>query len=135
MRQHVQSAKTIASWLSTHPQVERVYYPGLSSHPGSAVAERQMKGPGGMISFDLKGTLASSTAFLKALQIFTVAESLGGVESLAELPAIMTHASLPADTRKALGIGDGFIRLSIGIEDLADLQGDLELAFAAARTA
>jgi cystathionine beta-lyase/cystathionine gamma-synthase len=135
MRQHVQSAKTVAGWLSTHPQVERVYYPGLSSHPGSAVAERQMKGPGGMISFDLKGTLASSTAFLKALQIFTVAESLGGVESLAELPAIMTHASLPAETRKALGIGDGFIRLSIGIEDLADLQGDLELAFAAARTA
>ncbi|MFO0672099.1 MAG: cystathionine gamma-synthase [Polyangiaceae bacterium] len=133
VRQHVASARELAQFLASHPQVERVYYPGLESHAGYALASRQMKGPGGMISFDIKGGLPASTAFLKALRIFTVAESLGGVESLAELPAIMTHASLPAEVRKAAGIGDGFIRLSVGIEDGGDLRADLERGFAAAK--
>jgi len=92
-----------------------------------------MTGPGGMISFDLKGGIPASTAFLKALQIFACAESLGGVESLAELPAVMTHASLTPEARRDLGIGDGLIRLSVGIEDVADLRADLEGAFAAAK--
>ncbi len=135
MKRHVESATSIASWLEGHAQVERVLYPGLTSHKGHALAERQMKGPGGMISFELKGGLGASAAFLKALQIFACAESLGGVESLAEHPAIMTHASLPADARRALGIGDGLIRLSIGIEDLGDLRGDLDRGFAAAKNA
>jgi cystathionine gamma-lyase len=134
MRQHVTSAKALAGRLAGHPQVGRVYYPGLERHPGSAIAERQMKGPGGMISFDLKGGLIASTAFLKALRVFTIAESLGGVESLAELPAVMTHASLTPEARKALGIGDGFLRLSVGIEDLGDLEADLDRGFAAAAT-
>ena len=133
VRQHVASARELAQFLASHPQVERVYYPGLESHAGYALASRQMKGPGGMISFDIKGGLPASTAFLKALRIFTVAESLGGVESLAELPAIMTHACLPAEVRKAAGIGDGFIRLSVGIEDGGDLRADLERGFAAAK--
>jgi len=135
MRQHVQSARTLAEWLSAHPQVERVLYPGLAKHPGHAVAEKQMTGPGGMISFDLKGGIPASTAFLKALQIFACAESLGGVESLAEHPAIMTHASVPAENRRALGIGDGLLRLSVGIEDVGDLRTDLETGFAAAKRA
>lgn len=135
MRQHVASAQSLAEFLASHPQVSRVYYPGLDGHKGHDVAKRQMKGPGGMISFDLKGGLPASTAFLKALRIFTVAESLGGVESLAELPAIMTHASLPADVREAAGIGDGFIRLSVGIEDASDLKADLESGFSAAKKA
>jgi cystathionine beta-lyase/cystathionine gamma-synthase len=132
MRQHVASASKIASWLSTHEQVARVYYPGLPTHPGADIARAQMDGPGGMISFDLRGTLASSAAFLRALRVFVCAESLGGVESLAEHPAIMTHASLPAEARKALGIGDGLIRLSVGLEGEADLRADLERGFAAA---
>jgi cystathionine beta-lyase/cystathionine gamma-synthase len=93
-----------------------------------------MRGPGGMITFDLKGSLAESTAFLKALKIFACAESLGGVESLAELPAIMTHASLTPEARRDLGIGDGLIRLSVGIEDEKDLRADLEGGFEAARS-
>ncbi|HEX4517647.1 MAG TPA: cystathionine gamma-synthase [Polyangiaceae bacterium] len=135
VERHVQNAIKLAGWLSSHAQVERVIFPGLDSHPGAALARKQMKGPGGMISFELKGGLPASTAFLKALRIFACAESLGGVESLAEHPAIMTHASLTAEGRRALGIGDGLIRLSIGIEDADDLRGDLERAFAAARTA
>jgi len=135
VRRHVESARTIAEWLSRHPRVARVRYPGLPSHEGCALAERQMKGPGGMISFDLKGSLAQASAFLQALRVFACAESLGGVESLAEHPAIMTHASLPADARRALGIGDGFIRLSVGLEDPGDLLADLEGGFAAAERA
>jgi cystathionine beta-lyase/cystathionine gamma-synthase len=138
MRQHVASAEVIASQLSRHAQVARVLYPGLEAHPGHAVAARQMKGFGGMISFDLrvgnKGT-APSAAFLKALRVFTCAESLGGVESLAELPAIMTHASLTPQARHDLGIGDGLIRLSVGLEDVSDLQEDLERGFRAAEAA
>jgi len=132
VERHVQNATKLAHWLAGHAQVERVIFPGLDSHPGAALARKQMKGPGGMISFELKGGLPASTAFLKALRIFACAESLGGVESLAEHPAIMTHASLNPEARHALGIGDGLIRLSIGIEDEGDLRGDLERGFAAA---
>jgi cystathionine beta-lyase/cystathionine gamma-synthase len=132
MQRHVETARGLAGWLEKHPRVARVRYPGLSSHEGYAVASRQMKGPGGMISFELAGSLAQASAFLRALRIFACAESLGGVESLAEHPAIMTHASLPADARRALGIGDGLIRLSVGLEDARDLRADLEAGFAAA---
>jgi len=133
VRQHVASAAKIAEKLATHGQVARAIYPGLASHPAHALATRQMKGPGGMISFDLKGGLEQSRAFLRALRIFACAESLGGVESLAEHPAIMTHASIPAENRRALGIGDGLIRLSVGLEDEGDLWDDLERGFSAAR--
>ena len=135
MERHVRSAANLAEWLSSHPQVAKVNYPGLRSHPAYALAARQMKGPGGMISFELRGGLPASRAFLKALQIFACAESLGGVESLAEHPAIMTHASLTEEARKALGIGDGLIRLSVGIEALDDLRGDIDRGFAAAKNA
>ena len=135
MKQHVAGARVIADHLSRHKQVERVFYPGLATHRGHDVASRQMKAPGGMISFELAGGLPSATAFLKALRIFVCAESLGGVESLAEHPAIMTHASLPADVRAALGIGDGLIRLSVGVEDEGDLTDDLERGFRAAAAA
>ncbi len=132
MRQHLVSAGKIAEWLSGHPRVKRVLYPGLPSHPGHAIAARQMKGFGGMITFELDGDVAQATRFLKALEIFACAESLGGVESLAEHPAIMTHASLTAEARRTLGIGDGLLRLSIGLEDTVDLVADLERGFAAA---
>ena len=135
MRQHVQSARSLATFLAGHAQVEKVFYPGLPSHSGYALAARQMSGPGGMISFELRGGLAASTAFLRALRVFVCAESLGGVESLAEHPAIMTHASLPAEARRALGIGDGLIRLSVGLEDVGDLRADLESGFEAALAA
>jgi cystathionine beta-lyase len=138
MRQHLQSAGVLANWLSTRDEVERVIYPGLENHPGHAIAKRQMKGFGGMITMDLRvkghGT-APAAAFLKALRVFTCAESLGGVESLAELPAIMTHASLLPEARRALGIGDGLIRLSVGLEDIDDLKEDLERGFQAMKTA
>jgi cystathionine beta-lyase/cystathionine gamma-synthase len=132
MRRHVESARALAGWLEGHAQVERVRYPALAGHPGHALAERQMKGPGGMITFDLKGGLPAARAFFGALRVFVCAESLGGVESLAEHPAIMTHASLPPDTRQALGIGDGMIRISVGLEDAGDLRHDLEAGFGAA---
>jgi cystathionine beta-lyase/cystathionine gamma-synthase len=135
MRQHVQSARMLAEWLVAHPQVSRVHYPGLPTHAGHALAQKQMKGPGGMISFELKGGLGASRAFLAALRVFVCAESLGGVESLAELPAVMTHASLTPEARKALGIGDGLLRLSVGLEDAGDLRADLEAGFAAAARA
>jgi len=132
MRRHVESARGIAEWLARHPRVGRVRYPGLVSHEGHALAERQMSGPGGMISFELSGSLAQASAFLRALRIFACAESLGGVESLAEHPAIMTHASMSAEVRRSLGIGDGLLRFSIGLEDPGDLLADLERGFAAA---
>jgi cystathionine beta-lyase/cystathionine gamma-synthase len=131
MRRHVESARAIATWLEAHPRVVRVRYPGLASHEGHSIATRQMAAPGGMISFELRGTLADAAAFLRALRVFACAESLGGVESLAEHPATMTHASLPEGARKALGIGDGLLRLSIGLEDASDLVADLESGFAA----
>jgi cystathionine gamma-lyase len=133
MDRHESNARTIAAWLAQHPQVEKVIYPGLESHPQHALAKKQQRGFGGMISFVLKGGLDESRRFLSACQIFTLAESLGGVESLIEHPAIMTHASVPAENRKKLGIVDGFIRLSVGIEDVSDLQADLERSFAAAK--
>ena len=132
MQRHVESAKRIAEWLAKHPRVARVRYPGLPTHEAHALAARQMRGPGGMISFELDGSLAQASAFLKALRVFVCAESLGGVESLAEHPAIMTHASLPPEARRALGIGDGLIRLSVGLEDAGDLLADLDTGFSAA---
>ncbi|MGN6106559.1 MAG: cystathionine gamma-synthase, partial [Kofleriaceae bacterium] len=134
MDRHQANAIALAEWLERHPQVEKTIYPGLASHPQHALAQRQQRGFGGMISFVLKGGLDASRRFLSSCQIFTLAESLGGVESLIEHPAIMTHASIPADRRAALGIVDGFIRLSVGIEDLSDQQADLERAFHAARS-
>jgi cystathionine gamma-synthase/cystathionine gamma-lyase len=131
VRQQVASARVIAAKLEAHPAVARVYYPGLASHPGHALAEKQMRGPGAMISLELAGGLAAAVGFLKALQIFACAESLGGVESLAEHPAIMTHASIPEEARRALGISDGFVRLSVGLESEADLWADLARALAA----
>jgi cystathionine gamma-lyase len=132
MDRHEANARALASWLERHPQVERVYYPGLASHPQHALARSQASGFGGMISFVLAGGLDAANRFLSACQIFTLAESLGGVESLIEHPAIMTHASVPADRRAELGIADGLIRLSVGIEDAGDLQADLERSFRAA---
>ncbi len=129
MKRHVETARLVVDFLAAHPQVTRVHYPGLRSHPGFDVAARQMSAPGGMISFELNGTLEQAVAFLRALRIFVCAESLGGVESLAEHPAIMTHASLPPEARRALGIGDGLIRLSVGLEDPSDLIADLAHAF------
>lgn len=131
MKQHEANATELASWLEKHPKIERVFYPGLKSHPQHEIAHRQTRGHGGMITFFLKGDLASCRRFLENCKLFTLAESLGGVESLVDHPAIMTHASIPAETRKQLGIDDNLVRLSVGIEDLADLRTDLERALAA----
>lgn len=129
MRQHCESALSIALWLEKHPHVERVIYPGLTSHPQHALAKQQMHAFGGMISVVVKGGLEGATRFLSRCELFTLAESLGGVESLIEHPAIMTHASIPPASRKVLGIDDGLVRLSVGIEDLGDLKADLAYAF------
>ena len=131
MERHNQSALALAQWLEAHPKVARVHYPGLESHPQHALAKRQMRGGGGMISIDLRSDLAGSRRFLEKVHLFALAESLGGVESLIEHPAIMTHASIPAEQRAKLGIGDTLIRLSVGIEALDDLKADLEAGFAA----
>jgi len=130
MERHNQSALQLAQWLEAHPKVARVHYPGLESHPQHALARRQMRGGGGMISIDLKSDLAGSRRFLEHVHLFALAESLGGVESLIEHPAIMTHASIPAEQRAKLGIDDTLIRLSVGIEALDDLKADLEAGFA-----
>jgi cystathionine gamma-lyase len=152
MRRHQENAVRVARWLEARRDVARVIYPGLRSHPQHALARRQMSGYGGMVSFVLRDspptgkqsgqqsrkqstTLARARALLRALKIFACAESLGGVESLAEHPAIMTHASIPPERRAALGISDGLIRLSVGIEDADDLIGDLAQAFGAALAA
>ena len=132
MDRHQQNAFKVAHHLLTHPKVAKVTYPGLESHPQYALAKEQMRGFGGMLTFDIKGGLESARKFLKRCRIFACAESLGGVESLIEHPAIMTHASIPKETREQLGIRDGFIRLSVGIEDAADLIDDLNQAFDAA---
>jgi cystathionine gamma-lyase len=131
MQRHCENAAEIARWLERHPRVDRVYYPGLPSHPQHELAQAQMNGYGGIISAALKGDLACSRKFLENCRVFALAESLGGVESLIEHPAIMTHASLPAERRSALGIGDTLIRLSVGVEDAGDLIGDLEAALEA----
>lgn len=125
MKAHCESALELARWLATHPAVERVIYPGLKSHPQHALAKRQMDGFGGIISIEVKGGLKKAKRILERCELFALAESLGGVESLIEHPAIMTHASVPAVNRKRLGISDGLIRLSVGVEDLRDLQGEL----------
>ena len=131
MERHCQNAMAVARWLERHPKIAKVYYPGLESHAQHALAKRQMHEFGGMVTAIIKGTLADSKRFLERCQIFALAESLGGVESLIEHPAIMTHASIPAEKRAELGISDGLVRLSVGIEDEADLIADLEQALAA----
>ena len=128
MQAHCANAGELAKWLEKHPKVERVIYPGLKSHPQHALAKKQMDGFGGMISIVVKGGLKSARKMMERCQIFGLAESLGGVESLINHPAIMTHASVPADKRKALGISDALVRLSVGVEDIADLRADLEQA-------
>lgn len=128
MERHCSNAQHLAEWLAQHPQVERVLYPGLPGHPGHEVAKSQMDAFGGMITVILKNDLAYSRRVLERLQVFALAESLGGVESLAEHPAIMTHASIPPEMRQQLGISDTLIRLSVGVEDVADLKADLEQA-------
>ena len=128
MRAHEENAIKIADFLIEHPNVEKVIYPGLKSHPQHELAKSQMNGFGGMISLYIKGGLSESNKFLKQLTLFTLAESLGGVESLIEHPAIMTHASVPVIERNELGITDNFIRISVGIEDVDDLKADLKQA-------
>ncbi len=135
MERHQENAFRLARHLEGHPLVERVTYPGLPSHPQHDLARRQMSGFGGMLTFVIRGGLPAARAFLSSLRIFALAESLGGVESLIEHPAIMTHASVPPETRAALGIDDGFIRVSVGIENADDLLSDLERGFAAVRAA
>lgn len=130
MERQCASALAIAQWLERHPKVRRVYYPGLESHPQHALARRQMRAFGGMISAELKGSLADARRFLERCELFALAESLGGVESLIEHPAIMTHASVPPEVRAELGISDTLVRLSVGIEDADDLIRELELALA-----
>ncbi len=128
MERHNDNALRIAAWLEDHPKIEKVYYPGLESHPQHDLAKRQMLGYGGIVSAVIEGGLENSRRFLERVQIFSLAESLGGVESLIEHPAIMTHASLPEEKRAALGIGDGLVRLSVGVEDCEDLIADLKQA-------
>ena len=128
MERQCASAQRIAEWLERHPKVRRVYYPGLASHPQHALARRQMRAFGGMVSAELAGTLDDARRFLERCRLFALAESLGGVESLIEHPAIMTHASVPEDVRQVLGVNDSLVRLSVGIEDPEDLIGELEAA-------
>ncbi len=133
MERHEKNAAKIAEFLVSHPKVNKVTWPGLPSHPQHALAKKQMKGFGGMMTFDIKGGLEAARAFLKAVKVFACAESLGGVESLIEHPAIMTHASVPKENREKLGITDGLIRLSVGIEDAQDLVDDLKAALGAVK--
>jgi cystathionine gamma-lyase len=128
MHRHADNAMAVARYLEAHPKIESVIYPGLESFPQHELANRQMSGFGGMVSFYLKGGLDESRRFLEAVRVFTLAESLGGVESLIEHPAIMTHASVPKANREKLGIADGFIRASVGIEHIDDLIADLDRA-------
>jgi len=128
MEKHCENAFEIASFLEKHEIIEKIYYPGLSNHPNHEIAKKQMNGFGGMITVVLKGGLKTATTFLERTKLFALAESLGGVESLIEHPAIMTHASVPAEVRKDLGIEDGLVRLSVGIESVEDLLDDLNQA-------
>jgi cystathionine gamma-lyase len=130
MRQHEENAHIVARFLAEHPRVEKVYYPGLASHPDHELAKRQMRGFGGMVSFQFKGTLADVDKVVRRFQLFTFAESLGGVESLVCHPASMTHGSIPREIREARGLNDTLLRLSIGIEDAEDLLADIEQALA-----
>jgi len=129
MERHSENALELAEWLASHPQVKRIYYPGLKNHPQYELAKQQMRYFGGMISVELKCNLENTKRFLSACRIFQLAESLGSVESLVNHPAIMTHATIPTEIRNALGITDSLIRLSVGIENIKDLQNDLQQAF------
>jgi cystathionine gamma-lyase len=133
MERHSENALAIARHLERHPQVEQVHYPGLDAHPQRELFRRQMSAGGGMVAFELRGDLESANTLASSTRIFTLAESLGGVESLIEIPSSMTHASIPAAERRAAGLADGLVRLSVGIEDVEDLIEDLEQAFARAR--
>jgi cystathionine gamma-lyase len=130
MERHCANARQLADWLAKHPGVSRTYYPGLSSHPGHDIAKKQMRDFGGMISVSIKGGKDAALKFMTRTKLFSLAESLGGVESLVCHPATMTHASIPADIRQARGIDDGLVRLSVGIEDVEDLRADLQQALA-----
>lgn len=132
MRRHCESALELAQWLEAHPRVRRVLYPGLASHPQYDLARRQMRAFGGIISFELESDLAGTVRFLEACALITLGESLGGVESLIENPAIMTHASVPREQRLQVGISDSLVRFSVGIEDVDDLRADLDQALRAA---
>ena len=132
MREHEANARQVAEFLRVHRKVARVLYPGLADHPQRDLARRQMSGFGGMVSFEVKGGLEPARRVVERTRLFTLAESLGGVESLIELPALMTHASIPAETRRAHGVADGLVRVSVGIEDAADLISDLDQALAEA---
>jgi cystathionine beta-lyase/cystathionine gamma-synthase len=127
MQQHSANGQALAQFLSTHPKVKRVYYPGLPTHPQYELARKQMNGFGGMLAFDL-GSLEAARRLLNAVRLHALAESLGGVETLISHPATMTHASVPADRRAAIGITDGLVRISAGIEDIEDLVEDLTQA-------
>jgi cystathionine gamma-lyase len=130
MERHCANARKLADWLVKHPGIARTYYPGLASHPGHDIAKKQMRDFGGMISVSIKGGKDAALKFMTRTKLFSLAESLGGVESLVCHPATMTHASIPVEIRHARGIDDGLVRLSVGIEDLDDLRGDLEQALA-----
>jgi cystathionine gamma-lyase len=130
MDRHCANARALAGWLANQPAISRVYFPGLPGHPGHELAKKQMRDFGGMISISIKGGKESALKFMPRTKLFSLAESLGGVESLVCHPATMTHASIPADIRLARGIDDGLVRLSVGIEDVADLQVDLQQALA-----
>jgi len=132
MDRHCENARAIATWLDDHPAVDRVYYPGLESHPGHEIAAEQMDDFGGMLSFELDASLEEASAVVSNTEVFTLAESLGGVESLIEQPAPMTHAAIPREERLAAGLSDSLIRVSVGIEHVDDLIADLEHAFEAA---
>lgn len=135
MREHEKNARAIADFLTKSGEVERVYYPGLESHPQHQLAKRQMRGFGGMVSFVLRGPAERAHDFVRRLKFFSLAESLGGVESLISIPARMTHGSIPKEDRERRGVTDGLIRLSVGIEDVDDLIADLEHALATSRAA
>jgi cystathionine gamma-lyase len=132
MKAHCANALELAQWLETHPAVEKVIYPGLASHPQHALAAKQMSGFGGIVSIVLNGGFEAAKRFCEKTELFTLAESLGGVESLVNHPAVMTHASIPVERREQLGISDALVRLSVGVEELGDLQVDLERALAGA---
>ena len=130
MRQHEENARAVAQFLTEHPRVQKVYYPGLASHPDHELAKRQMSGFGGMVSFQIKGTMENVDQAVRRFKVFTFAESLGGVESLACHPATMTHGSIPREIRESRGLTDTLLRLSVGIEDISDILADLDQALA-----
>ncbi|WGS65594.1 trans-sulfuration enzyme family protein [Marinitoga aeolica] len=133
MERHAKNASIIAEYLENHPYVEKVYYPGLESHPQHMLAKKQMRGFGGMLSFEIKGDLESAKKFVEKLTIFSLAESLGGVESLIEIPSLMTHSAVSVEERKKTGIKDSLIRVSVGIEEVEDLIEDFEKGFKAVK--